>query len=64
MLYWGLSLDSLSTIQIWAHLALTSYMKADWVDNSQVDLTTLILSAHTWPWWLCKDTPTENLKLV
>ena len=41
--------DRLTTIQIWAHLALATHMNASKVNDSQVALTTLKLRAHTCP---------------
>ena len=34
-----------------------SHMKAGFVNDPKVGLTTLKLRAHTCPKWLCKDTP-------
>ena len=40
MLYSVTSLGSLTAIHTWAHLALATHMKANWVNNPQVALTT------------------------
>ena len=45
MQYWIPSVESLTTIHTWAHLALTTHMKAGWVSNPQVAPMTLI-STH------------------
>ena len=60
---WVLSPGSLTTIHTWAHLALVTHTKASWTNYPQVALMTLKLSAHTCPWWICKDTPTQSLKV-
>ena len=41
MQYRVLSPNSLTTIHTWAHLALATHMKASWVNNPHVSLTTL-----------------------
>ena len=51
--------DSLTTIHTLAYLALVTHMKTGWINNPQVDLMTLKLSAHTCPKRFYKDTPTE-----
>ena len=60
--YWLPSPDSFTTIHTWAHLALATHVKASWVNNPQVAMTTLKLRAHMCPWLLSKDTPTQSLK--
>ena len=45
------------------HLALTTHMKAGWVNKAQVPLMTLKLRAHLSPSRPCKDTPTQGLRL-
>ena len=40
------SLHSLTAIYTWDHLAITTHMKASWVNNPQVALMTLKLKAH------------------
>ena len=54
MHYWVPSPDNLMSIHTWAHLALTTHMKAGWVNNPQVALTSLKR--------LFKDTPPQGLK--
>ena len=39
--FFGPSPDSLTTIPTWAHLALETHMKANWVNDPQAALTTL-----------------------
>ena len=62
MQYWVPSTNSLTNIHTWAHLATETYMKAGWVNDPRVAPTTLKLGAHTCPYWICKDTPTQRLK--
>ena len=50
MQYWVSSPDSLTTIHTWTYLALGTHMKALWVNDPQVGLTTLKLRAHTTTW--------------
>ena len=46
MQYWVPCPDNLTTIYTLAHLALATHMKAGWVSDPQVALTTLKLRAN------------------
>lgn len=51
-------LTTIPTIHTWAHLVLATHMKAGWIDDPQVVLTTLKVRGYT-----CKDTSTQTLKV-
>ena len=52
--------DSLTTIHTRANQALATHMKAGWVHDPQVALTTLKLRAHKYPERVCEDTRTQR----